>query len=231
MISEVIKKNQDIKLFVVESILQYRPSRGDSGSQFHCEESYSMGYSLKTQRSENIQLHLVVPLQRVKIEASPKNSEVREGDSIFLTCTADCSPDPQFQWYKDDSELDDIGAVLQFTEMYMEDAGVYTCIATDEDFNSLSDNITIKVLNGPNEEHFAEAGNIQKLQSQSVVATLLGILGLVILTAFILVLLYYSKNKQKKKVLEKTEKEGTLNRVDISPADQKEEQNPNDDEE
>ncbi|XP_078665042.1 hemicentin-2-like [Branchiostoma floridae x Branchiostoma belcheri] len=78
---------------------------------------------------------------------TPASTEEKEGDPLTLTCTSDGNPVPTFTWTKQGGAgLLPTGSVVQIQSLSREDAGTYSCTASNGIGNPQAATSTVDVL-------------------------------------------------------------------------------------
>ncbi|XP_033109973.1 roundabout homolog 1-like [Anneissia japonica] len=91
------------------------------------------------------------------IRRCPYNQTLREGtNNVWLQCDVEGSPQPQIEWLKNERPMSTnirihtlASGSLQISELQLSDAGLYTCVATVENFETrCSAELTVTNLDG-----------------------------------------------------------------------------------
>ena len=83
----------------------------------------------------------------------PQDSDILTSRTFTLVCAIDGAPFPQVTWTKDGEVLvytdrvylDQFNASLQFADVFLEDVGVYQCLASSTNSSVESANATLTV--------------------------------------------------------------------------------------
>ncbi len=80
------------------------------------------------------------------IESHPSSTSVALASSLNLTCSASGSPSPGYSWYKDgELVLGETMSFLYISEAHPEDRGDYTCKATNDVGEDVSNPASVNV--------------------------------------------------------------------------------------
>lgn len=86
-----------------------------------------------------------------KVTISPPGPiNIRQGNSVVLTCSAECSPVCTYRWLKGANELDSVNGILTLNGVIRGMDGVYTCQASNLVGNGTKD-VSVEVQHGPGE--------------------------------------------------------------------------------
>ncbi|XP_006013436.1 advanced glycosylation end product-specific receptor [Latimeria chalumnae] len=207
----VVRKDQDSGLYTVESSLYYTPQRKDADATFYCEVIYAVKDQQSVQRSRPLNIDLHYSLLDVLIEVLAEKETISEGDHVTLVCLADARPSPMIQWMKGDFPIPETGAKLDLPLVNRTHSGVYTCKATDFDFNEMTDNVTLdvqesQILRSSGKDlrtlQSLGKGEARKVKSVDRAGMVIGILVTLMVVAFALTVVYwkcYHKDKEEKK--------------------------------
>ncbi|XP_067865311.1 CD166 antigen-like isoform X2 [Heterodontus francisci] len=133
-----ITKNQNTRLYTIESKLYYTLSKNDINAKFFCEVVYPFEDGSETQSSEPVKIDVYYPIEHVMIEVDPSSEVIREGDTITLNCLADTNPSPaEYLWEKDGKQLSALAQYI-LQAVTKRDEGEYCCTVFDFDFNTKS---------------------------------------------------------------------------------------------
>ncbi|XP_073415578.1 hemicentin-2 isoform X1 [Dendrobates tinctorius] len=132
------------RIIIGNILLIKDPSPEDSGN-YTCVASNSLGTQ---ERSMTLTY-----TERPKATAVKSTTQVAIGDDVVLECRTEGLPPPQVAWYKGDKEIKgpvsgSYGGTLTLQEVTAEDAGDYTCVASNE-AGSSSDVILVEVGTSP----------------------------------------------------------------------------------
>ncbi|XP_066461721.1 B-cell receptor CD22-like [Eleutherodactylus coqui] len=137
-------------------------TENDSGF-YECEASNSQG----SNTSSLMYLDVKYAPRSVKVVIKPDNKQFHEGTMVTFECVVNSSnPNvTNIAWHKNDKLHKTVGSYEQ--AIRAEDAGTYTCEATNEIGNKFSDRVSIEVLYPPkNSKCTIVSGNIRKEQDQ-----------------------------------------------------------------
>uniref|UniRef100_A0A8C1ZXS5 Ig-like domain-containing protein n=1 Tax=Cyprinus carpio TaxID=7962 RepID=A0A8C1ZXS5_CYPCA len=131
MIPSVVKEASG--LYTMTSTLFMQPVKADAKSVFHCTVEYSMpNNQIKQESSDKFNLSLLYSTETVFFKL--KNQEpVKEGDDVLMECETDGNPQPEFEFYKEDTRLEGLKGTLKVKRVTRKDAGIYKCDALDFD--------------------------------------------------------------------------------------------------
>uniref|UniRef100_M3ZDA5 Cell adhesion molecule-related/down-regulated by oncogenes n=1 Tax=Xiphophorus maculatus TaxID=8083 RepID=M3ZDA5_XIPMA len=110
---------------LADSSLQISGVRPQDAGAYRCEATNAHGYS-------EIRVWLLVPAEAPSVEVRPQTQTFSRGDEIRFVCSASGSPPPQISWSHGNMPLADQPGVLTIRGTLPEDAGDYTCQATNE---------------------------------------------------------------------------------------------------
>uniref|UniRef100_UPI00398E39A5 CD166 antigen-like n=1 Tax=Pristiophorus japonicus TaxID=55135 RepID=UPI00398E39A5 len=231
-----IMKDQNTRLYTVESTLYYTPSKNDINAQFFCEVVYPSREGRAMQSSEPVKIDVYYPIEHVTIEVDPSNDVITEGDSIMLNCTADTNPSPaEYIWEKDGKQLSSL-AQYSLPTVTQRDEGEYRCTVFDFDFNSQSAVRVIQVRANKDNNELDEArviaviaeerhseGSIGEVRLYKA-GMVIGIIVTLMFVAFFATIGYYMcyyRKKEEKKPLEDLEERSAMDPGNIPSTPEK----------
>ncbi|XP_067829820.1 CD166 antigen-like [Heptranchias perlo] len=233
-----IMKNQNTRLYTIESTLYYTLSKNDINAEFFCEVVYPFQEGSDTQSSEPVKIDVYYPIEHVTIEVDPSNDVIREGDTVILNCTADTNPSPaEYLWEKDGKQLSALG-YYRLHAVTKRDEGEYRCTVFDFDFNMRSAVmlIQVKAASGDNNE-IEHGGVIPPIAEESHsgdrhgepkplnrAGMIIGIIVTLMLVAFFTTIAYYMcyyKEKTEKKPYEDLEERSAMDPGKAAPTAEK----------
>ncbi|XP_039624670.1 advanced glycosylation end product-specific receptor-like [Polypterus senegalus] len=233
-IKNFIILDQKTQLSSMKSVLSYTPREVEEELSFRCHITYDITDPISIQESDERTLELIHPLKHITLLLNSGFDDVREGDKVTLKCKTDARPLPSFVWTKDAVYLDVKNDTIVFPSITKRDAGDYKCVATDEEFTELSGSISFTVGEKRQETRIIKIANLdsyEEIQPESSVSSsvnrsgmIIGVLGALILVAFILAAVYWLCYHQKKSQGSK-EENVVLNGVEAGNADFAEDKN------
>nr|DBA21577.1 TPA: hypothetical protein GDO54_018188 [Pyxicephalus adspersus] len=134
--------NNDSKHTIIDgNILLIRDANQEDSGKYSCVASNGLG---KDEQSVTL-----IYTERPKITAIKPLLQVPVGEDAVLECRTEGLPDPLVIWYKGDKEVTGLisgshGGTLTLKEVAVEDAGEYTCVASNE-AGTASDVIQVEV--------------------------------------------------------------------------------------
>lgn len=132
-------------LYTMTSTLFMQLVKADAKSVFHCTVVYDMPNKQNEQESsDKFSLSLLYPTENVYFKLK-NQGPVKEGDDVLMECETDGNPQPEFDFYKNDTQLHGLKGMLKVKSVTRKDAGIYKCEALD--FDSEDDVELIKTLN------------------------------------------------------------------------------------
>uniref|UniRef100_A0A8C1R8Q8 Ig-like domain-containing protein n=1 Tax=Cyprinus carpio TaxID=7962 RepID=A0A8C1R8Q8_CYPCA len=175
MIPSVVKEASG--LYTMTSTLFMHPVKADAKSVFHCTVEYSMpNKQIKQESSDEFSLSLLYPTENVFFQLK-NQGPVKEGDDVLMKCETDGNPQPEFEFFKEEKEVQGLKGMLEVKNVSRKDAGIYKCEAMD--FDALDGVVElIKTLNlsvhyldpvavTPEGPLFAAKGNTVELQCRT----------------------------------------------------------------
>ncbi|XP_062557837.1 hemicentin-1 isoform X2 [Armigeres subalbatus] len=154
------------------SILTMVVSAGNDGSELTCRASnpWFSNFSLEDRRIINVAYQPVVSVHLANEDPSRVITR-SEGENVTLKCRADARPPvTSFSWYKNNMRMSgESGETLHLTQLERESAGGYACAATNEEGESRSSSITLKIQFAPRCKPGTEQQTIGSLSMQSQV--------------------------------------------------------------
>ncbi|XP_062703212.1 uncharacterized protein LOC109406630 isoform X3 [Aedes albopictus] len=154
------------------SILTMVVSAGNDGSELTCRASnpWFSNFSLEDKRIINVAYQPVVSVHLANEDPSRVITR-SEGENVTLKCRADARPPvTSFSWYKNNMRMSgENGETLHLTQLERESAGGYACAATNDEGESRSSSITLKIQFAPRCKPGTEQQTIGSLSMQSQV--------------------------------------------------------------
>ncbi|KAL7875080.1 hypothetical protein SRHO_G00060500 [Serrasalmus rhombeus] len=145
MVPRVVKESSG--LFTVASELYMQLTKEDAKSVFHCTVEYAIpNGQITKESSDNFNLTVYYPAENMFFTLL-NQGPIKEGDRVQMKCETDGNPQPEFEFYKGDVKLGQIGTGLWTLENVTRDnAGIYKCYVLDfETFVELTKLLTFKV--------------------------------------------------------------------------------------
>ncbi|XP_037129280.1 leucine-rich repeats and immunoglobulin-like domains protein 2 [Syngnathus acus] len=126
----------------------------------------------------------------------PQELRVREGDDVALECSASCSEEPSYYWYKEGGDWILPSAVMTLRSVSAEDSGMYTCTAEHPTAPlNIMRNVTLVVL--PEDASWFETQSGRVVLMTSFVAACI----VVMLATALSVCLYCRKKRVQTKLI------------------------------
>ncbi|TKS82410.1 B-cell receptor CD22 B-lymphocyte cell adhesion molecule [Collichthys lucidus] len=118
----------------------------DDGKTYSCQtEDNKDPYLI-----QNITLNLEYAPKQMVAKIQPVN--IREGQSVTLTCSAKGRPDPSFTWFKNDVEIYSGAQTWRIRSINDSQSGKYKCVAENKHGKLTSNQFTIDVKYAPRVE-------------------------------------------------------------------------------
>ncbi|XP_058051926.1 uncharacterized protein LOC131204554 [Ahaetulla prasina] len=132
---------------IYSSVLNFTPSAADHNRNITCRVNYT-NETNPLPREKTVQLNVIfkpqmlgIKVERFRFNKSQENFtnvsqlSVHKGDCIQLRCNVNGNPSPKVTWTKGSQDLGKLPQalnVLKLSDLKLEDAGTYTCHASNE---------------------------------------------------------------------------------------------------
>ncbi|KAM9436235.1 uncharacterized protein Hap1MRO34_000741 isoform 1-T1 [Clarias gariepinus] len=135
---------------------------------------------------------------KVSLISLSGNGNLKQGDSLNLTCDVNCThSSSQFVWSKNNEQLNTSGPVLHFPALTVRDFGNYTCTwKTKETSGSKTISLQVEEYNSENRKHLEDSAilNFKKPIHWSI-WMIVGVTAGVIISIFLGAVIYSRRNR------------------------------------
>ncbi|XP_072031343.1 inactive tyrosine-protein kinase 7-like [Amphiura filiformis] len=128
--------------------------KNNDAGEFQCIAT--MGAETITSDPAELNIIWISSAAKVNLKVPATEEEIVDGTRVTLQCKGDGNPQPEFSWYKDDTQLQpsdnlEIGNRLKVKAFTIDDSGTYSCKAENRAGSrwSTAGNVTI-ILEDPN---------------------------------------------------------------------------------
>ncbi|XP_048838085.1 cell surface glycoprotein MUC18-like isoform X2 [Brienomyrus brachyistius] len=120
-------------LFTIESELYYVVTKQDKDALFYCEVTYQLPGETRMMESKHINITVHYPSTKTEMWISHPKRQVKEGDTVEISCRGNGNPPSYFLFSKEDFEMDfeQDGEKLLLKNVTRADSGTYLCDPMD----------------------------------------------------------------------------------------------------
>ncbi|KAL1281304.1 hypothetical protein QQF64_000107, partial [Cirrhinus molitorella] len=132
----------------------------DHSGEYKCKSSNKHGEKC----SDTVKLNVMYAPRNVVVSISP--SEIKEGDSVTLSCSSDSNPPAEINWFIEETFVGS-GRIYNISKI-SSDSGEYKCKSINKHGEKYSDAVTLNVMYPPKKVSVSINGSAEIVEGDSV---------------------------------------------------------------